>query len=87
MDRAFGLVVYALVYRVAIIAAGTLFMFLGYKLFDKEAERTKNAAFEGNLAGANISLKKRRFGVVLCIVRLHHHHCCGVPGSVLQFSR
>jgi hypothetical protein len=42
-------------------------MFLGYKLFNKEADRAKNAAFEGNLAGAKVSLKNASPGVVFAL--------------------
>jgi hypothetical protein len=81
MDRAFGLILYALVYRVAIVAAGTFFMYLGYKLFDKEADRAKNAAFEGNLAGAKVSLKNAAPGVFFALFG-----CIVITGVVYRGS-
>jgi hypothetical protein len=67
MDRASALGLYALVFRLAVIGAGTLFMTFGYRLFSIETARVSKASFEGNVLGSGFSLKNAAPGVFFAL--------------------
>lgn len=60
-------IIYAATFRIAVIAAGTVFMYLGYRLLVLGVMPPEGTAIEGGVGGVRLTVKNAAPGTLFCL--------------------